>query len=136
MKTKMFKCGPQKKYKAYFKAAGKGFEVGMMYGTKSLFVGNFINHNEAHVWFQMMNREFARFSKKFWHNPNAGAENAFYHRFIAHNLYKHYYDYLDKCFGKYTRSYHREFSRDVKTYNKLKKSWSGRESMPYMRRAA
>lgn len=136
MKTKMYKCGPQKKYKSYFKSVGKGFEVGFMWGTKSLFVGNFIKQNEAQTWFQMMNREFSRFSRKFWHNHQTTTGHAFYHKFVTHNLYKHYYDYLDKCFGKYTRSYHREFSRDVKTYNKLKKSWTGRENAPYVRRAS
>ncbi|OFZ19644.1 MAG: hypothetical protein A2Z20_12960 [Bdellovibrionales bacterium RBG_16_40_8] len=135
MKKKMVKCGPQK-YKAYIKPVGKGYEVGFMYGSKPLFVGNFINNSEAQNWYKIMNREFSHFSKKFWHTPAPKAATVFYHRFITNTLYKHYYDYLDKCFGKYTKSYHQEYSRNVRTYNRLKKNWAPKNSLPYVRRAA
>lgn len=135
MKTKVFKCGP-KKYKAYLKPAGKGYEVGFMCGTKSLFVGNFVNNGEAQEWYKKMNHEFAQFSRKFWHNPMANSAVTFYHKFITHNLYKHYYDYLDKCFGKYTKTYHEEYSRDVRTYNRLKKNWPTKTHASYVRRAS
>lgn len=135
MKTKLYKLG-SKSYKAYFKPVGKGFEVGFVQGSKPVFVGNFIKNNEALAWYQIMNREVTRFSKKFWHHPTAHVATSFYNKFISNNLYKHYYDYLDKCFGKYTKTYHREYSRDVKTFNRMQKSWTVKESMPYMRRAS
>jgi hypothetical protein len=70
MKTKIYKLG-SKSYKAYFKPVGKGFEVGFVQGSKPVFVGNFIKNSEAMAWYQIMNREVSRFSKKFWHNGTA-----------------------------------------------------------------
>jgi hypothetical protein len=134
MKTKLFKHGPYK-YKAYLKPVGKGFEVGFLQGSKSLFVGNFINNQEAQAWYQLMNREYSRFAKKYWHAPTKASAAVFFHKFITNSLYKHYYDYLDKCFGKYTKNYHREYSRDVRTYNRMKKVWHIHEA-PYTRRAS
>jgi hypothetical protein len=135
MKSKTYKRG-SKTYKAYFKPVGNGFEVGFMWGTKPLFVGNFINNTEATTWYKMMNYEINRFSKKFWHNPKVTTATAFYNKFITNSLYKHYYDYLDKCFGKYTKSYHRNYHRDLKTYNRLKKNWPTKEVAGFARRAA
>ncbi len=132
MKSKSIKHGPNR-FKMYLKAAGKGYEVGFLSGSKSLFVGNFVNAAEAQTWFVMMGKEFSRFSKKFWAKPLKA--NAFYYKFITNNLYKHYYDYLDKCFGKYTRSYHKEFNRDVKVYNRLKKDWPHKD-IHYSRKVA
>jgi hypothetical protein len=132
MKSKFVKHGANR-FKIYLKTAGKGYEVGFMHGSKSLFVGNFVNSGEAQTWFQMMDKEFHRFSKKFW--VTGIKANAFYYKFITNNLYKHYYDYLDKCFGKYTRSYHKEFNRDVKVYNRMKKNWVHKD-VHYSRRAA
>lgn len=135
MKTKTYKCWGQT-YKAYVKKAGKGYEVGFMHGTKPLFVGNFISQKETQTWYKLMNREFSHFVKKYWHNSKATSATAFYNKFISNNLYKHYYDYLDKCFGQYTKTYHREFTRDIRTYNRMKKHWTTKESTPYTRRAA
>jgi len=135
MKTKLFKYGTHK-YKSYFKPVGKGFEVGFMYGTKSLFVGNFVKKDEAMTWFTMMNQEITKFSGKYFHHVKAYSTNAFYHKFASNNLYKHYYDYLDKCFGKYTKNYHREFMRDVKSYERMKKHWAKKENTTYTRRVA
>ena len=136
MKSKLYKRGPAK-YKAYMKPAGKGYEVGFMWGTKTLFVGNFVNKPEAAAWYTLMNREYDRFSRKYTQTPPKGGTGfAFYNKFIANTLYKHYYDYLDKCFGKHTRTYNREWTRGVSTYNRLKKSWLSKENQPYARRAA
>ena len=131
----MFQSGPNK-YKAYIEPAGKGYEVGFMHGKKPLFVGNFVRKTEAMEWYAKMNSEFSHFSKKFWHNPQAPVGTAFYHKFVSTNLYKHYYDFLDKCFGKHTKSYHREFSKDVRTFNKIKKSWPNKAPQPYVRKVA
>ncbi len=135
MKSKLYKRGPIK-YKAYMKPVGKGYEVGFLWGTKPLFVGNFINQTEATTWYQLMNNEYARFSRKYAHTPVKGTGLAFYNKFIGSSLYKHYYDFLDKCFGKHTRTFHREFTKDVRQYNRMKKHWPVKENQPYSRRAA
>jgi len=136
MKSKLYKRGTAK-YKAYMKPAGKGYEVGFLWGTKPLFVGNFINQQEATTWYTLMNREYERFSRKYTQAPpKKGTGFAFYNKFIANSLYKHYYDYLDKCFGKHTRTYHREHTKDVREYNRMKKNWPVKENLPYVRRAS
>lgn len=118
------------------KPVGKGYEVGFMFGKKSLFVGNFVHKAEAIEWYAKMNAEYSHFSKKFWHDSKTVTAASFYHKFISNNLYKHYYDYLDKCFGKHTRSYHREFSKDLRTFNKIKKNWPNKAAQPYVRKVA
>jgi hypothetical protein len=135
MKTKLYKYGTLK-YKAYYKTAGKGFEVGFLYGNKPLFVGNFVKKEEATTWFEMMTHEIERFSNKYWHNVKTFSSTVFFHKFATNNLYKHYYDYLDKCFGKHTKNYHREFSRDVKSYERMKRHWAKKENTAYTRRAS
>ncbi|MCB0350616.1 MAG: hypothetical protein KDD38_05495 [Bdellovibrionales bacterium] len=135
MKTKMYKAGPNK-YKAYLKAAGNGYEVGFMWGKKSLFMGNFVHKAEAQEWYSKMNQEYAHLSKKLWHDPKANVATAFYNKFISNSFYKHYYDYLDKCFGKYTKSYHREYTKDLRAYNKIKKNWQNKAPMSYSRKVA
>lgn len=135
MKTKIYKFGA-KKYKAYMKPAGKGYEVGFMAGSKSLFVGNFIHNTEAQAWYKIMNTEFYKFSKKYGYSGEMKSAYPFFHKFVSNSLYKHYYDYLDKCFGKYTKSFHREYERDVQTYNRLKRNWGTKVHAPYTRHAA
>jgi hypothetical protein len=135
MKSKMYKLGPNK-YKAYMKPVGHGYEVGFMWGTKPLFVGNFVHQTEAATWFDMMKREYDRFARKYTPATAKGNGWAFYNKFIANTLYKHYYDYLDKCFGRHTRNYHREHARDVRAYKRMKQHWPVKENMPYARRAA
>jgi hypothetical protein len=132
MKSKFIKHGPNR-FKMYLKTVGKGYEVGFLLGSKSLFMGNFVRAEEAKQWFEMMEHEFTRFSKKFW--PHPGKANAFYSKFITNNLYKHYYDFLDKCFGKHTRSFHKEFNQDVKAFKKMKKHWPQKE-VHYNRKVA
>mgnify|MGYP001607668224 CR=1 FL=1 len=70
------------------KPAGKGFEVGFMQGSKTLFVGNFVHKHEATEWFEKMNQEYAYFAKKFWPTSQATVAASFYHKFISNNLYK------------------------------------------------
>lgn len=132
MKKKIIKHGSQR-ITAYMKPAGKGYEVGLMHGAKNLFMGNFINIKEAQNWYAMMNREFSRFSKKYW--PNAEKPSAFHYKFITNAMYKKYYDYLDVCFGKYTKSFHREWNKDLKKYNQMKKAWGHKETF-FARRSA
>ncbi len=100
--TKTFKYG---KYtcKAYKKPVGKGFEVGFIFGGTPVFVGNFIHPTEANGWWTTMNKEIRRFSKKYWGTPKTPM--AWYGKFLSHYLYKCYYNYLDKKFTKYQRTF-------------------------------
>ncbi len=132
MKSRTFNYAG-KKLKAYYKTAGKGYEVGVCHGTKTLFVGNFIHANEATNWYNLMGKEIHRFSRKF---QGWNAEPTRFHwKFVSNTLYKHYYDFLNRCFGQHTKNFHREFNKNVKTFQRMKREWSPRE-VAYTRRAA
>lgn len=131
MKQRFYKYAGEK-IKSYYKAVGKGWEVGAVHGNKTLFVGNFIHEKEASAWYALMGREVNRFSKRF----SAHTEPTRFHwKFVSNTLYKHYYDYLNRCFGQHTKNYHREFNKDVKTYARMKRHFNPRE-VSYNRRAA
>ncbi len=119
-KTKYFKYGKQT-CKAYYRTAGQGFEVGFMFGGTPAFVGNFIHAREANAWWTMMNKELRRFSKKYWGTPKAPM--AFYCKFLSHYLYKCYYNYLDREFGKYQRNFTTGFRKHERKYTTMKKKW-------------
>ncbi len=125
MKKKVYEYGPHK-CKAYFKSAGKGWEVGFHFGNKPIFVGNFIHKAEANKWWTLMNKEVRTFSKRF--GLHAKAPITFYRKFFSNHLYNNYYAWLDKEFNRYEKNYLRavnsgkkEYSRILKT-KKLKKS--------------
>ncbi len=126
MKTKNYKHG-ETTYKAYYKAAGKGYEVGFTYQNKPLFVGNFLHAKEANAWYTEMNKQLATFTKKYWITPES--PRTFYNKFITQHLYKTYYKFLDKYFTKYTRDYNREFNKHERKYKQIKKNWTPNEKV-------
>ncbi len=136
MKSRTFNYAG-KKIKAYYKSAGKGYEVGVCYGSKTLFVGNFIHSAEATAWYGLMGKEIGRVSRKF-HGWKA-QPTPFHWKFVSNTLYKHYYDYLNRCFDQHTKNYHRQFNQDVKTWKQMKRhpksAWNSR-AVAYTRRAA
>ena len=120
MKTKSYRYG-KIHFKAYYKTVGHGYEVGLLCGKKTLFVGNFIHTDEATTWWKMMNKETALFAKKYWAAENVSS--TWYCNFISTHLHKCYYKYLDTCFAKYTKTYTKAFSRDFRRYRAMKKNW-------------
>lgn len=120
MKTKKYLYG-KFYFTAYYKTAGNGFEVGMTYGKKTIFVGNFIHKEEATKWFAMMNSECKTFVKKYWINNNVST--AWYCNFFKNHLYTTYYSFLDKLFADYKYSYKKAFKKDATRYKTMKKSW-------------
>ncbi|MGE3974200.1 MAG: hypothetical protein AB7F59_06715 [Bdellovibrionales bacterium] len=120
MKTKSYRYG-KFAFKAYHRNVGQGFEVGLYFNRKPIFVGNFIHKKEALRWWGQMNREIKSFTKKYWVTSNTNFE--WYKKFFGNHLYKSYYSYLDKLFNKYNTTFHKAFSRDVKKYNRMKKSF-------------
>lgn len=119
-KTKYFKYGKQT-CKAYWRTAGQGYEVGFVFGGTPAFVGNFIHAKEANAWWTIMNKELRFFSKKYWGTPKAPM--AFYCKFLSHYLYKCYYNYLDRQFGTYKRTYTTGFKKAERKYTTMKKKW-------------
>ncbi len=130
MKYKTYKYGNYT-CKSYYKKAGYGYEVGFYYGEKPIFVGNFVYQQEAKSWYGIMNREIAKFAKKY----TAGYKLPFawFSNFIRNHLYKYYYAYLDKLFARYTRQYDKAYARDYKQYVQKKKYYSTGDKAAYLK---
>src|ERR1044072_5993844 len=120
MKTKMFRIGTLV-FKAYIKAVGNGWEVGLINDQQTIFVGNFIHHDEAHQWWGIMNVEMNRFLKRF--SVARDVSKAWYGHFFANTLYKSYYSFLDRLFVRHTRNVRQALVRDLKKYASLRKHW-------------
>ena len=125
MKTKKYSYG-KFHFNAYYKTAGHGYEIGLTYGKKTIFVGNFIHQEDANKWWTTLNSETTKFAKKYWVNDDVST--TWYCHFFSSHLYKSYYTFLDKCFTKYTSSYSAAFKRDSRRYQKLQRNWDRTES--------
>lgn len=104
-------------FKPYFKTVGNGWEVGMTYLGKPFFVGNFIHAGEAKKWWRMMNTYCVQFYKKHEYVPTAS--DVWYCKYFGNYLYKNYYQYLDKEFAKYQKSYSKKNVQYFKNYKKF-----------------
>lgn len=107
-------------FKTYFKPVGQGWEVSFYCGTKPYFVGNFVHKKEAQAWWGIFNKEITTFAKKHWCSD--ATSHTWYCKFMTNHLYKTYYTFLDKKFAQYTTSFKQAYFKDVKKYNKMKKT--------------
>lgn len=114
-KTKYYYFGDMK-FEAYSRAAGFGWECGVKYAGKVLFVGNFVHKSECTTWWKQMNRHMATFCKKYDYMEKAST--TWHCKFFAHYLNKHYYTFLDKVFTGHNRTYNKFWNQDVKNYKK------------------
>lgn len=117
MKSKPYHYGKHA-CKSYIKPVGKGFEVGFFSGDKVIFVGNFIHAKEAVGWWKKMNHEiqwFANTYTKGYEMPFAW----FSHSLKSH-LYRTYYRYLDKLFGRYNTTFSKAFSKSIGEFKRFK----------------
>lgn len=115
MKKRYYKYGPHSCY-SYMKPVGHGFEVGFVFDKHPTFVGNFIHSEEAVMWYKYMNKEVWNFAKKFPYAKEMPF--SWYKKFFSHDLYSHYYSFLDKHFAKYHREYEKALFYDYKYYRK------------------
>lgn len=107
--------------KAYKKPCGKGWEVGFYFGSKQIFVGNFIHAKEANAWWTKMNMEVRKFSKRYALPKNASP--AFFIKFMTNHIYKNYYSFLDREFSKYNRNFAQAWKKSERKFTTMKKRW-------------
>ncbi len=124
MTTKSYKMG-KGFFKAYFKNVGEGFEVGLHFNRKPIFVGNFMHKKEALRWWGLMNREISQFTKRYWVSTEANF--TWYTKFFSNHLYTQYYAQLDKWFNTYSTTFKRAFNKELKKYNRFRKNWDRTE---------
>lgn len=127
MKSKTY-CYGKTNCKSYIKPVGKGYEVGFYVGERLVFVGNFIHPKEAVGWWSLMNKEISWFGAAYtkgYQMPVSWVQFS-----IKSHLYKTYYKYLDKIFGKYGSTFTRAFDKSVTQFkrskHKFKKGAPGR----------
>ncbi len=107
-------------FKTHLKPVGQGFEVSFYCGPKPYFVGNFVHKKEAQMWWKIFNREITTFAKKYWCSDDT--PHAWYCHFMSNHLYKTYYRFLDKLFTRHNVNFKKACFKDVKKYNKMKKT--------------
>jgi hypothetical protein len=116
MKTKNYRYG-KLTCKGWLKSAGNGYEVCFTFGSKTVFVGNFIHGAEANKWWALMNREIRSFGARY--KANARFPMAKYSHFLSSHLYSCYYHFLDRLFVKHTRTYNRAVVRDLRSFKRI-----------------
>ncbi len=119
--------------KAYKKTVGQGWEVGFMFGNKTIFVGNFIHMKECNAWWTKMNTEVRKFSKRYALPKNASP--AFFTKFMTSYLYKCYYSYLNNQFKTYTRTYTTTCKTMDRKFVQQKRHWPTHTERATLRRA-
>ena len=132
MRTKSYRHG-KSMGKTYLKSVGEGWETGFIFEGKAVFVGNFVHVKEATEWFSMLNREIRTFSKKYTVGNRFPA--TWFKHFMKNHLYMSYYSYLDRVFTKHNKNFHQAVVRDIRKYQQLKRNWSSRERMPFIKAA-
>ena len=135
MKTRTFKTG-RWTYKTYMKPVGHGYECGVTQGGKPIFVGNFLKPTEARTWYTKMTGTLSSFTKKYKKQHPPKSAHSFYNRFISNTLYSKYYDYLDKHFTKYTRTFKTAHNKDLRKMKKMTPKWKSTGKTYSYRKAA
>ena len=72
-----------------------------------------------------MNREIHSFTKRYWATHHT--DLTWYGKFFSKHLYTTYYSFLDKLIYKYNHTYKKAFQKELKRYNKIKKTWNRSE---------
>lgn len=132
MKTKTYRSGTTT-FRAYCKNVGNGFEVGFVTGTKTVFVGNFIQATEASRWYSTMNAEIRTFCKRFKVGTNA--PKAWFTHFLSDTLYRKYYAFVNKAVTVHNRKYTTAVNKDIRKYNQLNRNWYPAEKGRFLKAA-
>jgi hypothetical protein len=132
MKTKTYSTG-KINCRTYCKPVGNGWETGFVFNGRPLFVGNFIHQREANTWYGIMNREISRFAKKYTVGTHFPV--TWFTSFVRNHLYRTYYQFLDRIFTRYNRTYNTAVIRDIRKYQRLRKSWTSQKKTPFYKAA-
>lgn len=114
--NKNYKFG-KNTFKTYSRPTGKGWEIGLVSGTKHFFVGNFVHEKDAKKWWSLFNKHIATFAKDY--EFFASAPKDFYGEFVAAFLYKEYYNFLSNLFENYNSHYAKDYQKFNEKYEKI-----------------
>lgn len=121
-KTKKFEFADGQYFTCYYYANGASYEVGIMYGDKPVFFGNFIYKNEATAWYKEMTTKMTYFVENYQYMPKMKMN--WYFNFAKNYFYNAYYSYLYKAFSKYNQTFKKAYSSDKKSYKKYETSYN------------
>jgi hypothetical protein len=126
---KTYAYGPYK-YTMYYKKVGEGYEVSLKSKDYTVFVGNFIHKKEATAWCKYFSKQISYFFKKYSYY-SFDKKQGFYSHFMKNHFYKVYYAWLNTMFKKYSSTYNKAFSKDLKYYNTKKKTYAQQYGSKY-----
>mgnify|MGYP003572928010 CR=1 FL=1 len=132
MKTRNYRNG-NSTCKTYQKPAGRGWEVGFLYGTKPLFVGNFVHSREANEFYSIMKREVGKFAKRY--KVGKTYSQSWFKAFIGAHLHKYYYAYVNKQIRKHYTWANQTYGKNLRTYKRISRRWAPQEKTPCLRAA-
>ncbi len=132
MKTKNYKNGSSWA-RAYWKPAGSGWEVGFVYGGKTLFCGNFVHSSEANKFYGMMKREITRFAKKY--KVGKTYSQSWYKTFLTAQIQTCYYNFVNAQVRKHATAAARNWTKSVRTYNRMNRKWTSTTKTPAIKAA-
>lgn len=134
MKTKKYRYGTTTCV-GYLKPVGTGYEVGFKFGSKPIFVGNFIKSTEANQWWSTMNREIRSFASRYKVTPKFSKTR--YAQFLGSHLNAKYYAYVDRQLGKHVRTWKRAATKELTQFKRWSRTSSAapRERRPYLKAA-
>jgi hypothetical protein len=120
MKNKTYRYG-KLQFRAYIKPVGQGYEAGLVFEGKSLFVGNFVHSAEANKWWGRMNLELRNFISRF--KAADTVSKVWYCKFITAHINKCYYAFIEKQIVLHERKAERQFNSHARQYKGLKRNW-------------
>ncbi len=133
MKYKTYKYGKDF-FRAYERVVGNGWEIGVTFKGKTLFVGNFILQKERTFYWKKLNMALKTFGKKYAFFTKA--PNAWFCKFLSDYLYKDYYFYLNRIMPVHHKMHTKNFTRGITTYRRtLKKTRIGTDTKYYLKAA-
>ncbi len=132
MKTKTYRA-QNVRCKSYLKPVGSGFEVGFIFGSKTIFVGNFVHRGEATRWFTQMNKGVRTFSRRY--TVGSKFPSTWFGNFLSAFLYRNYYSFVNGVVAKHQRESLRMVNTGVRKYKRIAKNWEPSERKSILKAA-
>ena len=133
MKTRRYRYGTAR-FESFHRAVGHGYEVGLNFRGRPLFLGNFVHAPEAARYYALLNKQIRAFARRF---PGISpTPPPWYRKMLADYIYSGYYAYLRPLIPAHGRMFRRALVTDMRKWRKQKRISVRRGAEPLYLRAA